>query len=720
MTGAFLCAAFAGLVAGVPLAAQQPVPSPPSAGSRDTVPADTLGRTRLPDLEVRVARTEADLRRLPFAVRVLDAEAARRARLTTGIDELLTRLPGVVALNRWNYSLDQRLSLRGAGSRANFGIRGVKILVDGVPQTLPDGQGQLTNLDLGVVERVEAITGSAGALYGNASGGVIAFETETPRDALAVRARTIGGAFGTWKAQAVASGRGERTSGLLSLSWFNTDGFRQNSAAESRLFVAKADHSLSPLSAIGVSVSLAQAPRAENPGALTAAEYAARRDSAAGNNILRGADKDVSQEQAALRWRWRSGGGAEAGITLFGLHRDLVNPLATPPPTGTGPTVGTWNAIQRYAGGARITGGLALGMTGTVRLSGGIDLQKMRDDRRNERSVSGAPTGEVLADQRETVTEAGAFVQAHWTPTERLLFLGAVRGDRLTFRVRDRHLADGADQSGERTFESLSGSAGASVGVGETATLYGNVSTSFETPTTTELVNRPGSTAGFNPSLEPQRTVTVEAGARGALSSGALDYSVAVFAGRVRDAIVQAREVSGRAFFANAGRVRVRGVEAALGARLATWLRVDGTYTLAALRFDEYRVQNGAAVDTLDGNRVPGVPRHFLRLVGTATLGRLTLELDQTTAGHLFADDPNRIRVDGWKGGVTALRASGRIGAGGAIDLAPFGAVENLFDRRYVGSVTINGVGGRVLEPAAGRQAYVGVEVRWRSRRPAA
>jgi len=685
---------------------------------RDTTGADTLSRTRLPALEVTVTRAGADARRLPFAVHAFDVQAARRARLTVGVDELLTRIPGAMVLNRWNYSLDQRLSLRGAGSRANFGFRGVKILMDGVPQTLPDGQGQLTNLELGTVGRVEALTGSAGALYGNASGGVLAFETETPGHPLELRLRSVAGAFGTWKTQAVAGGTSGRLAILTSASAFNTDGFRQHSAARTRLFSAKADYVLSPASTLGVSVSVADAPRAENPGALTVAEYAARRDSAAGNNILRSADKAVSQEQAALRWRWHPGAASEIGVTVFGLHRSLENPLATPPPFGTGPTAGTWNGIRRHAGGVRLTGAAPVGGLRTpLRLSAGIDLQAMRDDRRNERSVSGVPTGEVIADQREIVRELGAFAQAAWDASPSVLVQGALRADRLSFEVRDRHLADGTDQSGERTFESVSGSLGASWTTRPAVVLYANLSTSFESPTTTELVNQAGGTAGFNPDLGPQRTVTGEAGLRGDLAGSSLRYTLSAFTGRVRDAIVQARELSGRAFFANAGRLRVRGIEASIGAAPAGWLRFDGAYTLADHRFTEYRIPNGAVVDTLDGKRLPGVPRSFLRLSGSAALGPVTVELEHSLAGYLFADDANTIRVQGWGAGVSSLRTQGRF-TFGAMELAPFGAVENLFDRRYVGSVTINGVNGRVLEPAAARQGYVGMEVRWaRARR---
>ncbi len=679
--------------------------------------ADTTRRAILPDLEVRVTRAEEQRSRIPLAVGVLGRDAVHRAQLTSGLDESLSRLPGVVVLNRYNFSLDQRVSLRGAGSRANFGLRGIKVLIDGIPQTLPDGQSQLSNLELGLVDRVEVITGSAGALYGNASGGVLAFATETPTAPWEARLRVTGGSFGTRKWQSVAGTARGRARALASVSRFTTDGSRQHSAATAWQLTGKADLLLGERSSLGIRVAAADAPRAQNPGALTVAEYAATRDSAAGNNILRGADKDVSQQQLALRYHWSDAGGAEVEASAFGLLRDLKNPLATPPPPPTSATEGTYNSIDRGVGGFRMRGTLPVRRGATpLRLTGGLDLQAMRDDRRNERSNAGAPTGQLLADQRETVTELGPFTQLHWELGERVLLLGALRYDRLAFRVKDRLLTDGVDNGGERILKSFSGSGGVSVKAAEAATVYANVATSFESPTTTELVNTQNGTAGFNTTLDPQRTTSLELGARGAwLGGGSLDYSIALFTNRIRDAIVQVREVDGRAFFANAGKVRNRGFEAGIGVSPWSWVRVQGAYAFADYRFREYRVPNGATTDTLDGRRLPGVPKHFLRATLTVSRGPVVVEVDQLMASEVYADDRNTTKVDGWGAGVTSLRLSGTV-RWGSLLLSPFGTINNLFDKKYVGSVNLNGAFGRVLEPAPGRSGYLGMEVSWASR----
>lgn len=687
------------------LAAQAPA-RPDTAGARDTAAA------HLADLEVRVTRVGENRNRAPMAVGVLKAAELRRAQLTGGLDESLSRLPGVVVLNRYNYSLDQRVSLRGAGSRANFGLRGIKVLIDGVPQTLPDGQSQLTNLELGMIDRVEVLTGSAGALYGNASGGVLSFTSETPLTPFTARARVAGGAFGTSKWQtSLGSMRGGIVA-ALSVSRLATDGFRQHSRASLFQANGKLDLTLSGSSTLGVRFAVADAPRAENPGALTAAEYAKTRDSAAFTNVIRGADKDVSQQQLSLRYRWSNGEGSELEAIAFGFHRDLTNPLATPPPPPVLLSDGTYNTIGRVAGGVRVGASVPL-VSGNrpLKLAVGFDLQTMRDNRKNERSQQGRPTGILLTDQRETVTELGPYAQLHWEAAPRLLLLGAVRYDRLDFRVTDRLLSDGLDNSGTRVMQNASGSLGVSLALGRN-TLYSNVSTSFESPTTTELVNQSNGTVGFNTTLGPQRTISAEVGFKGAVGR-TTQYSATLFASGIRDAIIQAREQDGRAFFENAGRVRNRGVELGLGTAPWRWLSLSAAYTYAGYTFSEYRIRNGATTDTLDGKRLAGVPRHFFRGVAGITVRSLQLEIDQTTAGEVFGDDRNTLRVDGWGAGITSARLSGAFSTGG-LRLSPFAALNNAFDRRYVGSVNINGAGGRVLEPAPGRNALVGMEVAWR------
>ncbi len=680
---------------------------------QDTVRTDSTRAVRLTDLSVHVARRPERLEALPMAAGVVPRSELRRGQATVGLDEALTVLPGVFVANRNNFSLDQRLSIRGFGSRANFGMRGVKVYLDGVPQTLPDGQGQLTNVDFAMLDRVEVLRGASSALYGNASGGALLLETPSPGSTPAsLRARWQAGSFGASKWLTSGSFREGHLSGSLHLSRFTTDGFRQHSAAESRQLNGVMRYLLGGTTLATLRVSLADNPRAENPGALTAAELASRFDSAAGTNITRGADKRVQQQQVSLRLERQLGSATLVSATGFLLWRSLENPLATPPPGPPSATVGTWNGIERQGGGVRLEVARPLGQA--VRASAGVDVQAMDDDRENLRSAGGAPTDQVLLRQRERVNEAGPFAQLRWQVTSRLTADVGARYDAISFDVDDRYLDDGVDNSDHRRLGALSGNLGVAFEPRPGLSLYGLVSTSFETPTTTELVGRAGGAAGFNPDLDPQRATNVELGFRGRRGDGEL--TLTVFTTSIRDAIVQVREVGGRAYFDNAGRQRNRGIEAGLTALLASRAAVQAAYTFADYVFTDHVLLDGASADTLTGNRLAGVPRHFLRAgLRLGPFGGLTLDLDQQLSSSLFADDANTVTVDGWGAGVTNLRA-GWNGEVAGLRVTPFVSMFNAFDRRYVGSVTINGFGGRVFEPSPGRNYLTGVELAWSRR----
>jgi iron complex outermembrane receptor protein len=240
--------------------------------------------------------------------------------------------------------------------------------------------------------------------------------------------------------------------------------------------------------------------------------------------------------------------------------------------------------------------------------------------------------------------------------------------------------------------------------------VYGNLATAFETPTTTELAARVEVLGGFNPTLAPQRIVSGELGARGRV--GRLDYDLAVFHSRTRDAIVQFLETTGRAFFRNAGATRALGTELGLTWVASPWLTLQAAHTFADYRFADYRLQRGTAVDTLDGKRLAGVPAHFLRLGVRSRYGVGSLDADWTWSDRVWGDDLNTVPVEGWGAGRLDLRLAAD-GRRGGRRVAPFVAVNNALDQRYVGSITLNGAGGRVRESAPGRTYHAGLELGW-------
>jgi iron complex outermembrane receptor protein len=352
------------------------------------------------------------------------------------------------------------------------------------------------------------------------------------------------------------------------------------------------------------------------------------------------------------------------------------------------------------------------------RVSAGADLQYQSDDRTTFRSDAGVPSDSTYVDQQEKVFELGPFVQVHWSPVPELVLSAGGRYDRVEFDVTDRKFTDGRDNSGERTLDSWNGNVGLSYTVSDAFVPYATVSSSFETPTTTELVNRPDQSGGFNDELGPQRAVNYEIGARGRIGSR-VEYSVSGFLARVSDAIVQFRQVGATAFFRNAGRTHNDGVELGVSVTPVPQLRLFGSYTYARYVFTDYRFEDNGVIVVRDGNRLPGVPEHFARLGARIDPGYgFGIDVDHTLSSSLFADDANTFEIDGWGAGVTNLRVSWD-GDLGRAAVRPFIGVNNLFDKAYIASVTINGFDAvvqapRVIEPAPGRSVYVGAELGWR------
>jgi len=713
-TAIYAMAALAGFTT-LTSAAAALAPGTARAQQRDTTRADSAAHT-LDQVRVTVTRSPISAQRAPWAVDVLEKDAIAGGRATLGIDEALNDIPGVIVSNRYNASVDQRLSIRGAGSRATFSLRGVKVLLDGVPQSLPDGQNQLTNVDLGAVSRVEVLRGSASSLYGNGSGGVIAFETDrSAPDRLGITTRLMGGSFGMSKFSARAAGRTDRATASLSVSRTRSDGPRMYDTSEVRQSIATLDYALTPMRTLELRASFADSPVARNPGALTAAEYAVNRDSASAFNIARGANKWLSQGQYSARVRNTRDNG-EQSVVAYVQRRFIDNPLAAPPPGTGGPTIGTFSTLNRWVTGARADlSRWTHDNPDRRRLNVGVDVQRSFDIRRNSRATGGvrtAPTDTLVLHQGESVIALGAFASSQWSPVSPLTVSLGTRIDRLTFDVSDNFLADGVDNSANRVMRATSFHSGASWVAGPRATWYANVSTAFETPTTTELAARQDGAGGFNPDLDPQRILTLEGGVRGDFGSR-VRYSMTAFRTTYDDAIVQFLETTGRAFFRNAGQTRNTGLELGARATLTSWLDASLAWTESRYRFVRYRIPNRTVVDTLDGKRLAGVPDRFVRLGLRARSGAFTIDMDHTWSGDMFGDDRNTLKVDSWGTGALNMRLAWA-GDVGRTRIAPFVAVNNVLDEAYVGSVTLNGAAGRVLEPAPLRNFHVGVETGWR------
>ena len=682
---------------------------------RGQTPADTTKPYPLQPLTVSVTRAELPLSKVPLSVHTVGHVQISRAQPTWGLDEALANVPGVFVANRYNFSQDQRISIRGFGARSAFAVRGIKILVDGIPQTLPDGQGQLTNLELGEVDHIEVLRGSASALYGNASGGVISIWTK-PHDVARANeeARFVAGRFDqragrSWnKWQSTTSMRIGSGSALVTVSRLDYEGERDHSAADNRMLNARVQLPIGTRWSLALVTDVGDNPRADNPGSLTLAELNANRDTVPLLNRNRNAGKAVTQVQTGATLRRSMTHGGEAAFTIFGLTRDLTNPITT-----------TYIDLGRVDYGARasVTYPLPVG-TLSHRLTAGFDFQRQRDDRKNFNYLN-TPGDSAKADtvrsldQLEQVTEIGPFVQSALELSARTTLTTGLRYDWVKFAVQDHLITTtppNPDDSGDRLMRAFSGSLGLAVNPSRRATLYANIGSSFETPTTTELANSASGAGGFNPDLKPQQAWNYEIGAR-ASPDARVGFTLAVFQADVRDALVPYELAAPRFYYRNAGSTRHRGVELSTDVSIVPNVSVHAVWTYADYRYRSYSFTTGTVLHTLDGRALPGIPQHWLNLMVRAQPAAFRgawAEVQQSHSSGYFVSDTLSTRADPWW--ATNIRV-GWEGKAGSMRLAPFLGINNVFNHLYVSSVVINAARDRFYEPAPGRNIYVGLSV---------
>lgn len=652
-----------------------PIPGETAGADSDTV------RVQLEAVQVTAARLAVTAADAPLAVAVEARDPLLRATEPgASLEGPLRHLPGLWVNDRENFARGERLSVRGMGARAGFGVRGVRVVLDGIPLTLADGQTPMAIADPAMLRRAELIRGPASALWGNASGGVLFLHTLAEEDAL--EARVAGGSFGLLRTDIDAARRlgGQRTG--LAVSHLRREGFREHSAFEVTRGRAFGQFALSDRAQVSAVGAFEWAPHQQHPGALTAEELLATPRQAQTLFVDQRAGKDSRQAQLGASLRAALGGttmDAGAAVTVRRLENAL--PFA-------------FIEFDRIAGSGRI----ALERTHRIlQWTAGLDGALQRDDRRNWANVRGE-RGELRLDKLVTVLSGGAFAQA-LVRSGALTGSAGLRYDLTHFDALDRFLVDG-DQSGSRSLGAFSPALGASYRLA-TATLFASASTAFETPTTTELINRPDGAGGFNPELRPQRTRGLEAGLRGTDRAGRIFYDVALFHLAITDQLAPFQGADGRTYYRNVDRAGHTGLEALVEWQAAPWLRVGATYNASHFVF---------TAGALRGNRLPGVPPQRFSLRSQVRAGDLVAHLSALAAGPQYANDANTARADGYVVVDLRLVHAGLAVPGG--QLVPFLQVQNLFDARYAGSVALNARGGRYYEPAAGRALQAGLS--WR------
>lgn len=594
--------------------------------------------------------------------------------------------PGVFALNGDNAAQGVRVSIRGFGAQAAFGVRGIRVSLDGIPLTLPDGQSDLDMLDLALLESVSVVRGPSASLFGNASGGVVTLNS---------RAITPGEA--RWRAEVRGEGgrsiRGEISAAAgssalrASIAQSHFDGPRDHSHTDARWTHLNwanegSDYRLSAgLSDLQVD--------ALDPGALTASQMRDDRDAARDANVAYNAGENIRQQRLHARWeqqinaRWQFDGVSYVG------QRDFANRL---PFSNAGQT-----AFERsFAGlGLTLNGTHQTLLNRPQRLTVGLDSQWQSDDRKRYDNNSGGLRGELKQSQQERAQSVGIFVRNSVALNPEWELSAGLRHDWLTLKTSDRFLADGND-SGRRQLNDLSGDLNLQRHLGPHA-LYLRLATAYQTPTINELANPAG--GGFNPDLESSRSHGLELGWQ---TDTALWHTQLIgFVIQSEDEL-QAYELEaqpGRSFYRNAGQSQRYGADLAVAWDNTRW-RADLAYSLLIAEYAE---------GELDGLRLPGLPRQTLNLTATRTWSKYSLALNLVARDELYANDANSLKVPGHaRANLVGRWTEQRSDHEFTVELA----IDNLLATEYADNIRINAFGGRAFEPAGGR--LVRANLNWR------
>lgn len=674
------------------------------------------------------SRNESRSFDLPYSVDSIDTQQIQDGQLGINASEVLSRVPGLVVQNRQNYAQDLQISSRGFGARSAFGVRGLKLIADGIPASTPDGQGQAATFNLDTAERIEVLRGPAATLYGSNAGGVIQMFSRDGEGPPRIGAETLMGSDGLSKHHLSAEGAVDNVGFVLDASRMDTDGYRDHSAARRDQTFAKLNFQPDDDSKLALIYSSLEQNGTQDPLGQTWEAYKADPRSVSAGALNYNTRKSIDHQQLGMNYE-RYFGDATLQVTGYTGQRSVIQYLSIPKniirngapvPNPANERGGGVVQFDRkfYGGGVRWLQPIH-GVPGELTLISGVDFDQSRDDRHGYQNFSGdllGVKGELRRDEIDTARSLDPYIQANWA-IDRWTVQAGLRHSSMKLDVDDKFVVpalNNGDASGSKTYQKNTPSL--SVMYAFTPDLHGYVSAGkgFETPTQAELAYAPGGTEGFNFGLKPSTSKQYEIGLKARLGESTR-INAAVFQITTEDELVIAESNGGRTSYQNAGRTLRRGFELGLESQLSEQWSANLAYTRLQATYDsDFTSGTGATQKQVDkGNYLPGVPQ-------TSVFGELVWKprdwvstaLEGMYRSQVYVEDTNQKKtapaysVFNWRARFEQN-----------IEHWTFHQtlrLDNLLDRQYVGSVIVGDGNDRFYEAAPGRSWYAGAGVQYR------
>ncbi|MBJ8479926.1 TonB-dependent receptor [Acinetobacter pittii] len=690
--------------------------------------------TVLPTLHVEATRTDTTYLQTPASVFRIDApqvDTSSQVNLT----EVVKGVPSLQIRNRENYAQDLQLSMRGFGARSTFGVRGIRLYVDGIPATMPDGQGQTSNIDLNSLDHVEVLTGPFSSLYGNSSGGTILTSTKEGQGKDSIELSYSGGSHDKSRAGLVLQGGAKGANEpnyVISSSYFDTDGYREHSGAEKVLNNAKLSWNLDDGSKINWVTNYVKI-HADDPQGLTHDQWNANPKQQVPFLKQFNVRKDIEQTQTGVTWSKPINDKNELYAMAYLGNRQVTQYQSIPKgevKLEEGKPIYSGQASPKHAGGVidfeRNYYGADFRWTGkellpNTTLSVGVALDIMDEERKgfenfNVNNVYGVK-GNLRRDEDNTLWNIDPYLQASWQflPTWRLDT--GVRYSNVHYKSKD-HFTSGPDQygtvngddSGKTNYDKVLPSAALSWQILPELMAYVSYAKGFETPTFTEMAYRLDEESGFNFNLTASTSDTYETGLKSQNQLG--DFTLAVFQTKTKDDIVSAGNSNGRSTFRNADKTLREGVEFAWNKKLWRDLTATASYTYLDATFAADIPAYRDIAQIPSGNAIPGIAKNqaYASLAWQPSHG-LYGGVDVQYMDKVYVNDTNSDAAPSYS--VTSANV-GYAWVMGNWKVNSFARVDNLFDKNYAGSVIVNDSTkpvGRYFEPADGRNWSAGLRV---------
>ncbi len=676
---------------------------------------------------VTATRTEQDSFDLPMAIDKVEKETIQDGQLRMTLSESLARVPGITAQNRNQMAQDPQISSRGFGARSSFGVRGLRVYVDGIPLSMPDGIGNPGSVDLGSIAGIEVMRGPFSAMYGNSSGGVIQMLTDTPPATPEVSADVLFGSFDTRRASVQAAGTQKGVEYLVNYSDYRSDGFRVQSQNDKQQATVKLGVKLAEDTKLTTLINwfdqFAQDPGglvrtgnvAQSPGAFDGSFYnprGATRGAIVGNTrVLR------SNTQVGFNLEKTIDANNTLNAIVYAGQRDNLQYLATSN-AAAGDISGRASSIAReyYGADLRLThrGNL---MDKPYSLTAGVNAGYMSDDRLDRNALNGTiiPNVTPNRDENQKATNFDQYAQGIWSFDPRWDLHAGIRHTSLDLKIRPNLGAGVTTNPADLSFSKTLPVAGIVFKATPVLNFYANVGKGFETPTLIEITyaDAANAAAGANSTLKPSSSTNLEAGAKW-LASDNSRVNAAAFMINTENEIVVSKQVGTTASYNNAGKTQRSGVELSLEHRFNNKLSGYLAYTYLDATFDQTYTytSSGSPVTVNKGNAIPGT--YQTQLYGELAWKEQSIGLNSAVEmrhfSKAFVNDTNTDSAPAYT--IFSVRASLQQQVG-QWRISEYARIDNLFDKEYIGSVRVNDSNSRFFEPAPGRNYIVGIKANY-------